>query len=115
MSASNTAPQIPSKPTTAVRNAAVSFVGQLDENELLTGTPTVTVLPATGAPTIGSIVVSTATRTINGEQVPAGKAVQFTVTGGTANVKYTFTVTCGTNSTPAQTLVGYTRLRVKNS
>lgn len=112
----NTAQEIPALASGATRNARVSFVGQLDEGELLSGTPTVTVSPTGGNPAhvaVSSPAVTTETKTINGEQVPAGKAVTFRALAGTTIRLYTFTITITTNSTPAQTLVGYARIRVK--
>lgn len=100
----HTAKQRPSMAVSAVRNGAVGFKEELDSGELLTGTPTVTVSPT--GPTISNVAVSTAALTIDGESHAIGEAVQFKVLGVTARVTYTFTVTCGTDATPAQTLIG---------
>lgn len=98
----NTAPQRPDKPAAAVRRCAVSFAGQLDQGELLIGTPT---LSASGAGlTVYSPAVSAAALTLNGRLVPAGRAVEFWAGGGTAGVEYTVTVTAQT--TLGQTLIG---------
>lgn len=110
MSSGNTASGLPSKPSTAVRNIAVSFEGQLDDGELLTGTPTVTVAPS--GPTITLEATNSVGKTINNRKVPPRKAVTFSVSGGTNGTDYTFTVQCGT--TASQTLIGYTKLRVQN-
>jgi hypothetical protein len=48
-----------SKTATEVRTGAVSFDGKLESGEALTGTPTCTVTPASGAPTVDNIVVTT--------------------------------------------------------
>lgn len=106
------APQAHSKSSTEVRNIAVSFAGKLDSGELLTGVPTVTVSPS--GPTLANKLVTTTAKTINGASVAAGAAVTFNVTGGTAGVKYTITITVGTDATPAQTLQGIVILRVHN-
>ena len=74
----------------------------LEASETLTGTPTVTVSPT--GPTLGSKIVNVAAIDVNGDTVAIGEAVQFTVTGGTAGVRYTITASCGTSS--SQTLVG---------
>jgi hypothetical protein len=95
------APQIPTKHPDAVKNGAVSFAGQLDDGEALTGTPTA----AAAGLTVDNVRVSTADLTVNGQTVPAGKAVQFRVAGGANNTTYEIKVTCGTTSSPAQTLV----------
>ncbi len=105
-----TAPQVQQKAASEVRNVAVSFAGKLDDGELLTGTPTVTVSPT--GPTIASESVSAEALTINGESVAAGAAVQFRVSGGTAGVTYTITVSCATDASPAQTLRGKVTLEV---
>lgn len=99
--------QIQSKTVSETRNVAVSFAGVLDDGELLTGTPTVS---ATGV-TVSGAAVTSAAMTILGESVPAGEAVKFAVTGGTAG-RYVIAVTCATNSTPAQSLRGSVTLDV---
>jgi hypothetical protein len=98
------APQTYEIPAGATRNVAVDCRGQLDTNEVITGTPTVEVSPE--GPTIDNVKVSTAALTILGASVPAGEAVQFRVSGLTAGTRYQFTITASTNSSPAQTLIG---------
>lgn len=93
------------KTASETRNVAVSFSGKLDSSELLTGTPTI-VEVTTSALTLTNKVVSTASLTINGLTVITGEAIQFTVAGGTAGNAYTIKISCGTDSTPAQTLYG---------
>lgn len=105
------APQIGTKKASEVRNAAVDFSGKLDSGESLTGTPTVTATPS--GLTFANVAVSTGTLTINGSSVAAGKAVQFKVTGGTSYLMYDVSVSCGTNSTPAQTLYACLQLMVE--
>ena len=100
------APQIHEKKVSAARNIAVSFSGKLDVGELLTGTPTIVEVTTTDL-TLSDKVVSTAILTINGVSVPINEAVQFHVeAGGTAGTQYKILITVGTDSTPAQTLVG---------
>ena len=88
----------------AVRNVAVSFDNVLESGEALTGTPTVTISPT--GPTIDNKAVSSESLTINGETVTTGRAVQFRISGVTAGTKYTITISCETDSTPAQTVDG---------
>lgn len=102
-----------SKDADAARNVSASFVGQLDSGELLTGTPTVTeytedadgVLTTSSDLTISDIAVNTAALTINGKTVAVGQAVQFKVSGGTADTNYVLRITAATDATPAQTLI----------
>lgn len=94
--------QIPCVSSTETRLCAVDFTDKLDPGESLTGTPTVT--DSTGDLTLANKSVSTAELTVAGRQVTAGRAVQFTTTGGTAGTRYTISVSVGTDSTPAQTL-----------
>ena len=109
-----TAAQRPVLATGDVRNCAVSFADQLDTDEVLTGTPTVTEVATTDL-TIGSKAVSTAALTINGESVAVGEAVQFTVSGQVAtSTPYKIKITATTDSTPAQTLVRYVSFSVSD-
>ena len=113
----NTAPQIQIMAAGETRNCAVSFAGKLDVNELLTGTPTVvedTKSPSSATSlTLSNKVVSTTVLTINDLSVPIAEAVQFAVTGGSSGGEYIIKVTVSTNSSPAQTLVGYEKLHVR--
>ena len=104
------ADQLPEFAVGDTRNCAVSFAGQLDTSEVLTGTPTVTEQTTTDL-TISSVAVNVAALSINSETVAIGGAVQFKVLGMTA-AKYTLVVTAATDSTPAQTLVRYVRFQV---
>lgn len=89
----------------STRNVAVSFVGKLDDPELLSDPPTVVEL-ASADLTLGNKAVNTAALTISGESVAIGQAVQFSVSGHLlATGSYTIKITVGTDSTPAQTLV----------
>ena len=107
-----TAPQTHVKTASEVRTGAVSFDGKLETGETLTGTPTCTVTPASGAPTVDNVAVTTAEKTINGDAVATGRALTFRATGGTAGATYNLLFSCGTNSTPAQTVQVLCKLRV---
>lgn len=104
-----TAGQYYRKATTEAVGVAVSFVGKLREGELLTGTPTVS---GSGL-TLSSASVNTGPIQVLGETCPAGTAVTFTVSGGSADTDYNILVSCGTTS--SQTRVLYCPLRVQNS
>lgn len=109
------APQINEKKVSEVRNAAVSFSGLLDSGEVLTGTPTVLVTDPTESPetlTLSDKVVNTAAIVVNGVTTAIGNAVQFSVSGGTANTEYTIQLSCDTDATPTQTLIGDIVLKV---
>ncbi len=96
------AEQIQAKTANEVRNLAANFTDKLDTGETLTGTPTVTVSPS--GVTASTVAVSTEALTILGESVAIGKAVTCSVSGGSAGTRYTLTIQCGTNASPAQTL-----------
>lgn len=85
------ADEIRTKRAGETRNAAVSFAGLLDSDELLSGTPTTSVSPS--GPTITGHAVSTTELTISGEATPIGQAVEMAIAGGTAGVVYAVTVT----------------------
>lgn len=107
--ASNTAPQEHTVLLGEDRNVSVSFAGKLDAGETLTGTPSVTATPS--GLTFSNEAVNDATVYVNGANVPAGKAVQFSVSGGAEGQSYTLTVSCG--SSAGQTLKGRCRLSVE--
>jgi len=99
----NTAVQTPELARLSKENCAVSFDGDLVTGELLTGTPTVTVLPL--GPIITAIATSSAIVEILGAEVPIGRAVVWTmdatVAGGGSVVKgktYRATVTVATDA-----------------
>lgn len=112
----------------SVRNHGVDFIGELEDGELLSGTPTVTAavlkdnrtaaeiaaLPTPVALTLSNKQVSGAIKTINSRRVPVAQAVLFTASGGTADVDYEITVLCGTNSSPAETVDGTLELRIRD-
>jgi len=89
----------------STRTAYTSFAGQLNAGELLTGSVTVEEI-GTSDLTISGEAVTTAEVDINGEEVPLGKAVQFSVADAQAGVTYKLKITVSTNATPAQTLIG---------
>lgn len=101
--------EIWSKGASEVRNAAISFVGKLDNGELLSGSPTVT---ATTGITIASAAKNSTTVTIDGESVAANQAVTFRVSGGSAGSSYTITASCATDAALPQTLIATVRLNV---
>lgn len=102
----NTAPQkwvlVPGE----VRNFKVSFADELDAGELLASVSAVAE-QTTSNLTISNEAVNTAALTINNATVPIGKAVQCKITGQVVNISYSVKVTVVTDSTPAQTLIGY--------
>lgn len=98
-------PQIPNLSEGDTEMFAVDCSDLLDGTELLTGTPTA-VEQTTSDLTIGNVAVNTATLTILGRSVVAGKAVQFSVSGQLqANSPYTVRVTTATDASPARTFV----------
>ena len=112
MAGDNTAPQRATLVEGETRNFAVSFADELDTSEALTGTPTVAELTSSDL-TIANEAVSTAVLTINNTSVAVGEAVQFTVSGQlAATARYRVRITCATDATPAQTLIGYVEFDV---
>jgi hypothetical protein len=100
----NTAPERPQLMVGATRRLSISFEGQLDSGELLTGTPTITEQATTDL-TITNKAVSTTALTINSKTVAIGEAVTCLVSGHVvANSPYTLSVSAGTDATDAQTL-----------
>ncbi len=97
------APQCHSKTVSEARNVAVSMEGKLDDGELLTGVPTVNEVTTTDL-VLSNKVISTSDLELNGKLVPAGRAIQFGVTGGLADTDYIiFMQAAGTDSTVSQT------------
>ena len=111
---SNIASELHEMVNTETRAVALGFINKLESGELLTGTPTVAE-ETTSDLTITNKAVNTATLTISGISHAPGQAVQFLVTGGTANTLYSVDVLCGTDATPAQTLNGEVRIRVRGT
>lgn len=109
------APQEPVTVEGEVNNFAVSFADILDDDESLTGTPTVEEV-TTSDLTIGDSLkqVNTSVLVINEKSVAIGKAVQFDVSGQLVdNSPYTIKITVTTDATPAQTKIRYVRFSVE--
>jgi len=91
----------------ATRIVRVNCTDEL-EDASLTGTPTVEE-QTTSDLTIpdGNKKVNTATYScaVTGKTVAIGKAIEFTVAGGSDGSEYTVRCSCGTDSDPAETLV----------
>ncbi len=117
-------------PIGAKWNVFLDFVDQLVGNDLLTGTPTVTevsraLLDAGGTPittsngwTIDNKAVNPSSYTIEGgerrkQTVKVGQAVTFRAdSSAVALGRYAFKISCGTNNSSAETLIGYLRVNV---
>ena len=97
-----TAPQMRVQGASETRNLVVKFTPVLEEDELLSGTPTITET-GTSDLTISNKAISTSALTISGSTAIAATAVQCTVTGGTAGKLYDIKIVIGTNGSPAQT------------
>lgn len=96
-----------------MNNFAVSFADVVDSGELLTGTPTVAEQTSSDL-TITNKVVNSAALTINNKTVAIGNAVQFKVVGHLlATLEYTIKITVLTDSSPAQTKIGYVKFKVE--
>ena len=86
---------------------SINYTDHLDGDELLTGTPTVAEV-TTSDLTLQNKIVNTEeyTEARTGNTVEAGKAVQFSVSGGTvSNSPYTIRITVTTDATPSRTFV----------
>ena len=99
----------------ATRNATIDFTDELDDGELLTGTPTVVEIATTDL-TIASVARNVAAETIwpDGPDQPSrivaiDKGVQFRVSGAVAGTAYQCAVSVTTDG--GQTLTGTVRLR----
>jgi hypothetical protein len=106
------APQLPITYAGEDGPATMGFIGfdgrsKLATAELITGTPTVTALPA--GQTIDTITVNSSTITVDGVSHVAGKAVQWRITGSTANTTYRYEVTVDTDA--GNTFIGHSNLR----
>jgi hypothetical protein len=92
------------------RNVLVSFRELLDrDNSTNEKLSSITSIAATGL-TITSTTVTTVPRIIKGEEIPAGKALQFTVAGGSNGTTYQIKMTVVTSG--SQTVVRYVPLVV---
>lgn len=87
---------------------SVSLDDWLDSGESLSGTQSVSEVTTSDltitnlAETPGVATITTATMTIRGKSVAAGRALQFVVTGHQDNTSYVVLVTARTNSTPVR-------------
>lgn len=104
------ATQIHTKHPGETRNLAIDCTELLDSDETFTGTPT---FSASGLTFSGAKTNSTAA-TIRNRTVAVGKALQASVSGGTAGVEYRCEASCSTTATPAQTIVVEFRLLVSD-
>jgi len=102
-----TCPQTYEVTPTEVNGVTVDYRGVLREGEVCTGTPTITMAGLT----LSSPAVSTTPITINGQSVEAGKAITFTVTGGTDGTDYNIKTQCGTSA--SRTREVYCKLSVR--
>jgi hypothetical protein len=109
MSTILTCSQVYQKTPTEVLGVQVDFRGLLREGELLTGTPAAT---GTGI-TTSSVAVNTTVDVINGQRVDIGKAINFTVSAGTAGNDYAILVSCTTSA--SQTRECYVTIQVRTS
>lgn len=99
-----TLPQIGRISAGDIETVAIDFRLQLDDGELLTGTPTVAEVTTTDL-TIDDETVNTGELVILTETVVAGQAVQFTVSGQVAGSTYRVRITVITDSDPFRRFV----------
>lgn len=102
------AKEIYEKSVTEERNASVSFKSDMEEGEIIIGTPTVT--DATGELTLEGVSVNTEVLKINGILTPIGQAVTYIEKGGIAGSRYHIKIQGSTNQ--SQVIRGVTRLDV---
>ena len=94
------------------RNVLVSFADILDKDDSVNERiSSITSVAATGV-TIAGSAVTTVPRKINGVDVPAGKAISFTVSGGTNDV--TYNIKCTVVTSGSQTLIRYCTLVISD-
>ena len=92
------------------RNVLISFMDVLDKDDSINERiSSITSVAATGL-TIASSAITTVTRKINGVDVPAGKAISFTVSSGSNGT--TYQIKCIVVSSGSQTIVRYCPLSV---
>jgi len=108
----NTAPQIPVIAQGATENHSIDCRDVLDSGESLSGTPTIVEVTSTDL-TITNKTITSSAVTILGESVPAGKAVQCTITGQLAATRnYTLKLTLATDG--SATKIKYVRFTCQN-
>jgi hypothetical protein len=103
-----TCPQIYYGTPTEVNGIQVDYRGVLRQGEVLTGTPTITI----SGPTTSSPAVSTCPLLINEENVEPGKAITFTITGGTDGSDYAIKTSCGTSASRTREVYCIYKVRV---
>lgn len=91
---------------------SVDFQDWLDNDETLTGTPTVTEV-TTADLTLSNKQVNTVPVYIDGRYVGTGKAVQWKVSGQLSGRTYTIQVTTTSNAAVPRTKVVYCKFRVE--
>jgi len=106
------AEQLPEKTVSETRICAVSFADMLESGETMTGGTLAITEATTSGLTLANKAVTTGVRTILGESVAIGLAVQFTAAGGTAGTTHLIKISITTSATPAQTFVRGVKLPV---
>jgi hypothetical protein len=95
------------------RNCIVSFAKLLDkDNSINERIASITSVSASSG-TAASSAITPVPRIVNGREVPAGKAITFTLAGGSNGTP--ITVTCTVVSTGGQTLVRKLTVNVQSS
>lgn len=92
------------------RNCLVSFADLLDKDNSVNETISSITSVAVSGLTITSAIVTTVTRLIRGIETPAGKAIQFTVAGGSNGTSYN--IVCTVVTSGSQTIVRKVTLNV---
>jgi hypothetical protein len=77
--------------------ASIDYTEYLDEDEFLSGTPTVSEVTSTDL-TVSNKVVNTEEVRILGRDIAIGKAVQFKLSGQKVNTEYSIRVTVSTDN-----------------
>lgn len=92
---SKTLPMVPIKLAGETLNAAIDMTERLASGETLS-TPTITANSTTI--TLGSPTVNATTTNVLGNSVAVGKAILFSVSGGTAGTEYEISISCTSSS-----------------
>lgn len=100
------------KTVSEVVNIALDFQDYLDDDELLSGTPTAVEVTSSDL-TISSVARNSTSTTINRRAVGANEAVTCRVSGGVAGTDYVIRITCGTDASVPQTRICSVRLSVE--
>ncbi|KKL25667.1 hypothetical protein LCGC14_2403000 [marine sediment metagenome] len=104
MGVSLVAPEVPVLAVGETRNFSVSFADQLDEGELLNGTPVIIEL-TTSDLGITNERVNTAAMVFSEHTIAIGKGVQFSVSGQLTDVAYSIKITATSDGVPNQILI----------